>query len=350
MSDSADDRFAPPKTPLERADLVRKKVLPFLSRYPIVAGALFGVLMRLVFSGNAGSAWSAMVGGFIYFVPVAIGALTVYLAERQHRRSWSYYFYAPFLATALFVCGTLLIMIEGIICAIVIVPMFAVMGGIGGVVMGVVCRLTDWPKQTLYSLGAIPLLLGMVGSYIPTPENRGVVERTARIDASPEVIWTQLNAATDIRADEVKAAWAFRIGAPMPVSGVTRQTPQGRVRETTWGRNVHFDELVADADWEPQRRIRWTYRFAADSFPPGSLDDHVLIGGQYFDLLDTTYSMKPDGAATLVTMRVNYRISTQFNLYADWVAQWLLGDFGDVMLRFYKTRSEGPQAAPYPLN
>ena len=348
MSGSLDDRFTPPKTPLERSDVVRDTLLPFLKRSPIVAGALFGVFMRFVFSGSAGGPWSAMVGGFIYFVPIAIGALTVYLAERQYRRSWGYYFYAPFIATTLFVVGTLMIMIEGIICAIVIVPMFAVMGGIGGLVMGVVCRTTNWPKQTLYSLGAIPLVLGMLGDFIPTPADHGVVERTTRVVASPEVVWRQLNAATDIRPDEVGKAWAFRIGAPMPVSGVTRQTPTGHVRETTWGRKVHFDEVVADADWEPQRRVRWTYRFAPDSFPPGSLDDHVLIGGQYFDLLDTTYTLEAEGPATKVTMRVNYRISTQFNLYADWVAQWLLGDFGDVILRFYKARSEGERGSTRP--
>lgn len=154
-------------------------------------------------------------------------------------------------------------------------------------------------------------------------------------------MWRHLNAATDIRPDEVKNAWAFRIGVPMPVSGVTRQAAQGRIRETTWGRNVHFDEVVAESDWEPLRRIRWTYRFAPDSFPPGSLDDHVLIGGHYFDLIDTTYSLRPEGASTVVSMRVNYRISTQFNLYANWMAQWLLGDFGDVILGFYKHRSEG---------
>ncbi|MEO8153952.1 MAG: SRPBCC domain-containing protein [Rhizobacter sp.] len=330
VTPSVDTLAEPPRSP----------ILPFLLRYPIIAGALLGVLLRLVFSGPAGSAWSAMAGAFIFGAPVVIGALTIYLAERRQRRSWIYYFFAPCLATLLFVCGTLMIMVEGIICAIVIVPMFTVLGGLSGLVMGAVCRLTNWPRQALYSLGMVPLVLGLVGDYVPTPNNHGVVERSARIHASPEVVWRHLNAASSIQPGEVREAWAFRIGAPMPLSGVTRQTPTGRVRETTWGRNVHFDELVADADWQPQKSIRWTYRFAPDSFPPGSLDDHVMIGGQYFDLLDTTYTLQTDGKDTVLRMRVNYRISTQFNLYADWVAQWLLGDFGNVILRFYKQRSE----------
>lgn len=75
MSDPAGDRFSPPKASIERTDVVSTSVLPFLKRHPIVAGALFGVAMRLVFSGGAGGAWSAMVAGFIFFVPIAIGAL-----------------------------------------------------------------------------------------------------------------------------------------------------------------------------------------------------------------------------------------------------------------------------------
>ncbi|MBC7956508.1 MAG: SRPBCC family protein [Cytophagales bacterium] len=343
MSEPVDAHYKPPTAELDEPKGLRQRVLPFLRRYPIAAGVVLGLLMRFAFSGRPGGAWSAMAGAFIFCAPLAIGAVTVYFAERQRRRSWGYYFYGPFLATMLFVCGTLVIMIEGIICAIVIVPMFAVMGGIGGLVMGLVCRLTDWPRQAVYSLALVPLLLGMLGDLLPTPVAQHTVDRSTFIQAAPEVVWRHINAATDIRADEVGDAWAFRIGAPLPVSGLTRQTPEGHVRSMVWTRNVHFDGHVADADWQPPQRVRWAYRFTADSFPAGSLDDHVVIGGHYFDLQDTTYTLEPQGTGTLLRMQVSYRISTQFNLYADWVAQWLLGDFGDVILRFYKQRSEMPE-------
>ena len=65
---------------------------------------------------------SAMLGSFVYFVPAVCGAVTVYMAERIERRSWGYYIWAPWVATSLFVGGTLLVFIEGLICAIVIVP------------------------------------------------------------------------------------------------------------------------------------------------------------------------------------------------------------------------------------
>jgi hypothetical protein len=313
--------------------------LPMLKRYPVIAGAVAGVLLRLVFSGPPGSRWSAMAEAFIFVVPILVGMVTVYLAERQRRRDWFYYAAAPCLATALFVAGTMLIMLEGLICAIIIIPMFAVLGAIGGLVMGAVCRLTNWPRPMLYSVGALPILLASLGSVLPTPTEIGSIERSEFIDAPAAVVWRQLNDIDNIRSDEMEHAWAVRIGVPLPMSGKTRQTPQGLVRESRWGKMVHFDEVIQE--WQPERYVRWTYRFTPDSFPRQALDDHVVIGGHYFDLIDTSYTLAAEGNATRLTTRVQYRISTQFNFYADWAAQFLLGNLLEVGLHLYKGRSEG---------
>jgi uncharacterized protein YndB with AHSA1/START domain len=315
-------------------------LLPILKRYPVIAGAIFGVLLRLVFSGQAGSRWSAMTESFIYVVPIVVGMLTVYLAERQRRRSWRYYAVAPCAATALFVAGTMLMLIEGLVCAVVIIPMFAVLGALGGLVMGAVCRLTDWPKPVLYSAGVLPMLLASLGPLFPTPAEIGSIERSVVINAPAAVVWRQLNDIDNIQPDEMARAWAMRIGVPLPMSGKTRQTPQGLVRESRWGKMVHFDEVIEE--WQPERYLRWTYRFAPDSFPRQALDDHVVIGGHYFDLIDTSYTLSPEGegGATRLTTRVQYRISTQFNFYADWAAQFLLGNLCEVGLHLYKRRSE----------
>jgi hypothetical protein len=319
--------------------------LPILKRYPIIAGALAGVALRLVFSGRGGSAWSAMVGAFIFFAPVVVGMFTVYLAERQRRRSWRYYFIAPMLACALFVAGTLALFIEGWICAIVIIPMFAVIGGLSGLAMGALCRLTKWPQPPLYCAAALPLVLACLGPLIPTPAAIGVIERSIVIDAPAMVVWRNVNSIQGIRPEEMASAVALRIGVPMPMSGITRETVGGRVRVSRWGKSVHFDEIIQD--WQPERYVRWTYRFSPDSFPREALDDHVVIGGHYFDVLDTSFSFEPQGGgvSTRVTTLVHYRISTQFNFYANWVAQFLLGNLSDVGLRLYKSRSERETSA-----
>lgn len=316
----------------------KQRTLPFSKFGPVLTGAAIALVLRLAFSGLPGQRYSAMLGAFIYLAPALCGAVTVYVAERTQRRSWSYYFSAPLLSTSLFVVGTLLVYIEGVICAVLIVPMFALIGGLGGLVMGVICRVTDWPRRALYSFAALPLALGAVEPAFPNPEQLSATTRSVFIAAPPERIWDAINNAGDIRPDEVGDAWAYRIGVPMPVAGVTEQRPEGRVRMVRWQKNVHFEELVTE--WEPGRRIRWRYRFSPDSFPAGALDDHVLIGGHYFDLRDSAYTLVPRDGGTELRLDVSWRVSTRFNWYADPVAHFLLGDFSENILRFYKARSE----------
>ncbi len=338
--------YAPPgdNTPQPEPSSTRPPILPFLRRYPILIGAVVGVVMRIAAGLPTNNFLTPMAGPFIFGAPLVVGMVTVYLAERQRRRSWGYYLGAPALATMLFVVGTLLIMIEGWICALVIIPMFAALGAVGGLVMGIVCRLTHWPKPAAYSLAGLPLALSILSGQIPATDNLGVITQGRHIDAPPAVVWQQLNEARDIRPDEVGQALAYRIGVPLPVSGVTEDTPQGPVRRSVWAKGVHFDEVIRT--WEPERHLGWTYRFAPDSFPPGSLDDHVVIGGRYFDLLDTDYQLTPTPqGGTQLDMRIRYRVSTQFNFYASGVAKVLMNDFAQVILDFYARRSERAVAA-----
>ena len=67
----------------------------------------------------------------------------------------------------------------------------------------------------------------------------------------------------------------------------------------------------------------------------------MRIGGEYFDLLDTEYSLQPGGDGT-TTLRVamSYRVSTRFNWYAQPVAALFVGNFEENVLRFYARRAE----------
>ncbi len=312
--------------------------LPFAKRWPVLSGGLVGLLLRYVFFGEAGRPYAAMMGSFIYLVPLLVGAVTVYLAERRQRCSWSYYFLAASAANMLLVLGSLVMLIEGLICAVVILPLFGLLGGLAGLAMGAICRLTRWPRHTLYSLTVLPLLLGGIEQHLPLPNHIGQVSHTVLIAASPAQVWSQLLDARDIEPDEIEGAWMYKIGVPLPVSGITEATVEGQVRHVVMGKQIHFDQLATD--WQPQRRVRWIYRFKNDSFPPGALDDHVMIGGHYFDIQDTEYTLVPRGAATELSITMRYRVSTSFNWYAQPIATLLIGNFEQVILRFYARRAE----------
>ena len=305
----------------------------------MIAGAVTGIALRLAYFAQPGHAFSVMAAGFIYFVPLAVGAITVYVAETKRRRSWAYYFWMSALANVAFVIGTMLILIEGMICAIVIAPLFAMIGGIGGLIMGAVCRMTHWPRHAAYGFSVLPLLLGVLPAQVSEIRHISLLERSTVVRAPAAAIWEQLLNARAIEPEEVGDAWMYRIGVPLPVSGVTQQTSSELVRKITMGKSIHFEQVATE--WQENGYVRWTYRFFEDSFPPNALDDHVKIGGRYFDIIDTSYRLIPAGpGSTELRISMRYRVSTQFNWYADSVARLLVGNFEEVILNFYRVRAE----------
>ena len=309
--------------------------------WPLPAGMLLGIALRLVFSGKPGDGLSTMSGSFVVLAPIVVGAVTVYVAELRARRTWWYYFGVGALANMLFVIGTFLIMIEGLICVSIAAPMFGLLGGLAGLLAGAACRLSRrWMRPTVYCLTALPVLLGHVENHLPLPREISTVERSITVAAPAADVWDQLMTATAIRPDEVNDGWMYRIGVPPPESALADLTDDGElVRHIRMGKGIQFDQVASD--WEVCRRVRWVYRFTPDSFPPRALDDHVRIGGEYFDIIDAEYSLQlqADGT-TALHVAMSYRVSTRFNWYAGRVAELLVGNFEETALRFYARRAE----------
>lgn len=89
------------------------------------------------------------------------------------------------------------------------------------------------------------------------------------------------------------------------------------------------------------RSITWRYKFTPDSFPKGSLDDHVQIGGQYFNLYDTTFNLVPLSAnTTRLEIISHYSVTTGVNFYGVPVTRLIAKDFMSTIVHLYKLRSE----------
>jgi hypothetical protein len=319
--------------------------VPFSAWWPVLCGAAAGLVLRFVFSGRAGDAYAAMLVSLVYGSPALVGAVTVYVAEREKRRSWAYYFGAPAIATMFYVLGSLLVMIEGWICAIVIFPLFALVGGLAGLIMGAICRITNWPRRAIVSsIAVLPLITGGFEQRIPLAPAERAQEREIFVDATPDEVWRQLVDVRAIRPEEVEDAWMYRIGVPLPVAGLGDERGGQHLRHITMGKGIHFDQVASE--WRPGEAVTWRYRFAPDSFPAGALDDHVRIGGEYFGLGATRYTLRPSGNGTVLRLRMQYRVSTSFNWYSAPVADLLVRNFADVILRFYGRRAAQATTAP----
>ncbi|WP_437881835.1 SRPBCC family protein [Pseudomonas sp. LRF_L74] len=318
-----------------------KGPLPFSTWLPLIAGGVYGLVLRLLFSGmiiGGEQMPTVMAAAFVYAVPFAVGAITIYLAERVTRRSWVFYVFVPWLAVALFVGGTAVALIEGLICIAMALPLFCLLGSAGGLLMGLICRLRKRPVRTLQSIALLPLLMAAGEHLIPSRNDIDQVQRSVHIAAAPADVWKLILNPRDMRPEELQGGLAYRIGVPYPVQAITERAEVGAVRKSFWQKGVQFDERISAI--EPERFIAWTYQFTPESFPAGSMDEHVVIGGQYFDLLDTRYTLTPENGGTRLDLDVRFRATTKFNWYAVPLANYMLNDTAGVLLNFYRQRAE----------
>lgn len=309
-----------------------------------ITGIVYGLCMRLIFGAgiwfdkkDSLMASGPMLASFVLLVPLLIGIYTVY-AARDSKPGWMFVVAGPWVPTLCFVAGSAVLLIEGSICIAMATPIFCLMASLGGLLGRLLIQFVKPRPASVHAWLLLPLFSAYAEARLPLPQEIEHSVATTWIAAPPERVWSYINHAVAIKPAEMQGGLAYRIGLPYPLEAITRETNQGRVRKLRWDKNVSFDEPITA--WEENRFIEWTYAFKPDSFPPGALDEHVLIGGKYFDLVDTSYRLDPEGGGTRLAISVHYRVSTHFNWYAQWWGRILVDDSANAILRFYKNRSE----------
>lgn len=314
-------------------------VQEYLPRHPfqIILPFLILALLCCLWALLASHLGALMKASFLLVVPFIIGALIVYIQNYRKAVSFIQSFKVIIIFLVLLLLFSIVVLHEGAICVVIMTPIL--LGGMltGALFMKGLCYKIWKPNKTIYSLVLLPFIL------LPIPEKTQLhydhVDRSILINAPAKVIWQQLNHADNIQPHEFKPSVLYSIGVPYPVSGLTKPTNEGLIRYSTWQKNIHFEEIIQQS--KPNQYLSWTYRFSPTSIPQGALDDHVSIGGKYFDLRYTSFELTPiNDQQTKLTLKIDYRISTEVNFYANQIAQLMVHDFSNVILDFYKNRSE----------
>jgi hypothetical protein len=217
-------------------------------------------------------------------------------------------------------------------------PIFLVMALVGGLIGSMMSSGKRSKAKLLPAVLIVPILGGPMEAQLPSATVHLDTTRSIHIAAAPDKVWQQINYPLDIKPSELAEGFAYRIGVPYPIEARTIEGRVGGTRVLSWERGVTFEERITA--WEPNRHIAWVYRFGPDSFPPGSLDDHIVIGGRYFDLEATSYTLQEEGGGTRLTIAVRTRVTTHFNWYAGLWADYLVDDTAGAILHFYKVRAE----------
>jgi len=307
----------------------------------ILAGALYGLAIRV---GLAHKDVHPVIGtistAFLYVCPFSVGAIAVLLgAEKGVRIPKRRQLGMAASAMALFLAAMFVTFLEGLLCIVLVVPVFMAAAMIGGLVGGVVHNYGRNGPPVLPALALLPLLVGPVESLLPPQRSEQTVTSTIHIAAPPEAVFDKLASVRDIRRDELGFTFVHLIGLPRPVEAHMDGSGPGSVRTSRWEKNVWFQEVITD--WERPRAMRYRFVVPKGAIPRAALDEHVEINGDYFDLLDGGYTLQPaaDGGTDL-SLSTRFVNKSRLKVYGNLWGKLVLQDFHRSILGLMKSRAE----------
>ncbi|GAA4014831.1 hypothetical protein GCM10022280_11730 [Sphingomonas swuensis] len=325
----------------EQATDRKARLRALLSALLIVGGFALGIYY-LIDSTTSGGLISF---SFLLLLPVALAALICLLADLPGHQPWSYYAKVILLFSALLVGVSVLVLREGVICILMLLPLWMPAMFLGA---WIVHRLRRRPveerKTYCAAFVTLPLAAMLIEPMIPLPIDEAEVSRSAVIAASPEELWPLLEGINRVAPGEGR--WNLSqdlIGVPRPLGARLVGQGLGAVRLARWEHGIAFRETITE--WRPGRAIGWEFHF--DNFRGWDMTDrHLLPDSPHFKVASGGYVLEPLGPRrTRVTLTTRYRMRTPVNAYAEWWGELFLGDLHDNLLALVEQRAANARQA-----
>jgi hypothetical protein len=308
-----------------------------LAGFALALAIAFSVYLLLNFS-KAGSKWIGSLW-FLALLPAVLSALICYIGDPDRNKPSSFYWSVPGILVGLVCIGSVFVLREGVICMIMLAPIWLVSGWVGAF------ALRSQRKETIdtdifqSSFLIIPLVAAIVEAQVPVPHDQVLLTRSIVVHASPAEIWPYAVANPAIGLHEGR--WTITqniIGVPRPRATVMRGMGVGAVRTAYWGDHINFEEQITE--WAPGRKLGWTFRFTNSSMQDYT-DKHISPDGQFLMIDSGDYTLRPLSAdTTVLTLNTRYIAMTHVNPYAELWGEFLLGDTQDNILSIIKGRAE----------
>jgi uncharacterized protein YndB with AHSA1/START domain len=312
----------------------------------VATGVAYGLVFRVVFGLNRfEDVFGVMTIGFLFFVPAALGYVTVAVGERHGPWGWASRILAPVGTALVALFAALVLAWEGLICIVLWLPLTTVMALIGGLLataVGALVRRRRAQAMVACLVGLIPLAVAPAERRLPSPDEIRTVHTSIDIAADPAVVWRAISRVRRFEEGEHRFSWSHLAGFPLPVEATLDREGVGGVRHASFEGGVVFVERVTT--WEPERRLAFTVHADPDAIPMRTLDQHVTVGGEFFDVLEGEYRIEPLGSRTLrLHLASRHRVSTRFNAYARLWTDWVMTDIQRYILARLEERCERGQ-------
>lgn len=306
----------------------------------ILIPTVYALILRLLFGINTwNEIFSVMSITFLFCLPTIVGALTVYLSDINKAKRYYYQIFAPWIPIFLFLIITMVIKIEGWACWIMILPIFLIAASVGGLIGGYLKTRKKNDTLNISMLFLIPFLIGPLESLFQTVPSMYTAYNSIIINAPASTIWNNVTAVYQIPENEDKGYLNKILGFPRPLEAVLNFKGVGAYRETRFTKGLVFHETVKE--YEENKKMVFSIKAFPHEIPSTTLDEHVVIGGDYFDVLDGTYELEKisDHQYKLI-LYSTFKMNTTFNFYAGLWAKWIMKDIQSNILQIEKRRSE----------
>ncbi len=307
----------------------------------VILAVFWGVLFRLAAgleqhagpfkAAGAQNASRMMTLAFIVLGPLTIGFISAYVPGRRQHLPISKAILLPWSPLFITCAVAALFAWEGSICVVLLLPIGMLFSSIGGLLALAVTRLLRARPAVVSCAAMLPFILIFAEARMQRPVEMRTVENTIRIHADAATVWQNIQSVPPISANELRPTWTHRIGFPRPVAAVLSRPGIGGVRTASFEHGLVFYETVND--WQPLHQLGFTIKADTEHIPPTTLDEHVKIGGPYFDVLDGQYRIEQDNDGTiLLRLTSQQRLSTDFNGYAALWSDAVMGSLQSSIL------------------
>jgi hypothetical protein len=311
------------------------------TRVAVAVGVAYGILCQIVVRLDVlRDLYGETTFGYVFILPLVLGAITVGYASEKDQRSILFWLFAPWITTCLCLAVSIVVGWEGAICLIFAAIIACPISSVGGLFAGL--YLTFRRRRYLGGFVApllliSPLLSAVIEEQFDLPIVNGGAETAIDIAAPPLAVWRQIVRVPPIH--EPVSGFFYTLGFPKPIEATLSKEGVGGIRHASFSGGLVFIETIDR--WKEGELLSFSIKSDPESVPATTLDKHVVVGGRYFDVLRGTYQIEPlPAGGTRLHLSSNFRVSTRFNFYANFLAHLLMRDVQESILRVIKGRCE----------
>ncbi len=314
-------------------------------------GIVYGLVSRAIFAledfrGDNPNpifpTFGLMTLSFMFIVPFVVGLIVAYHDDTITSSRKIVLITTPVFAVVGLIVFAVLSGREGTICALMALPVFIVMAFIGGFI-GV--RVFKRNKNTLYvsALTLLPFVIAPIENRIGVKSKIFTEHTQIEINSSPNRVWSNITRVKKIGDEENNYSLFQLMGFPRPIEAELDTVAVGGIRKAVFARGLFFTEVVTKV--ESNKILTFDIKADPTSIPPKALDEHVTVGGKYFDVLEGKYEIQQVAENKIILhLTSQFRLSTSFNFYSGLWSKVIMKDIQKNILKIIKERSEKEQS------